>query len=137
METVRHYIESYAAERPDDVWLIAPDADAELTFADGATYRASSVEMLVREQVGWPVPIEMLGWWVRGLAAPGPVQQRTLDEEGRLSTLQQEGWAIEYSRYGEVGEVAMPSRMTARQDDRSVKIAVKRWQLSSRDDARD
>ena len=119
-------------------WRMLADAGgAELTFADGATYRAPSVETLVREQVGWPVPVEMLGWWVRGLAAPGTVQARTLDEEGRMSTLQQEGWAIEYSRYGEVGEVAMPFRMTARQEDRTVKVAVRKWRLASHDDTRD
>jgi outer membrane lipoprotein LolB len=48
--------------------MLADKQSAELTFADGATYRAASVETLVREQVGWPVPVEMLGWWVRGLA---------------------------------------------------------------------
>ena len=117
--------------------MLADEQGAELTFANGATYRAASVETLVREQVGWPVPVEMLGWWVRGLAAPGTVQQRALDEDGRMSALQQDGWAIEYSRYGEVGDVAMPFRMTARQEGRTLKIAVRRWRLSSHDDARD
>ena len=53
--------------------MLADKQSAELTFADGATYRAASVETLVREQVGWPVPVEMLGWWVRGLAVAGVV----------------------------------------------------------------
>lgn len=114
--------------------LQADEQGAELAFADGTSYHAASIETLVREQVGWPVPVETLGWWVRGLAAPGAVQQRTLDAAGLLSALQQDGWDIEYSRYGDVGDVAMPYRMTARQADRTVKIAVRKWQLSDSDE---
>jgi outer membrane lipoprotein LolB len=114
--------------------LEADDQGAELAFADGTTHRAPSVDALVREQLGWTVPVQRLDWWVRGLAAPGDVQRRALDAEGRLSALQQDGWDIEYDRYGDVGDVAMPFRMTARQQGRTVKIAVKKWRLLGRDE---
>jgi len=110
---------------------------APLEFADGTSYRAPNVDRLVREQVGWRVPVEKLAWWVRGLAAPGTVQGRTLDQEGRLDALQQDGWDIEYRRYAMVGEVAMPFRMTARRESRTVKIAVRKWRLSSQYDEQD
>ena len=114
--------------------LEADDQGAELAFADGTTYRAPSVNALVREQLGWSVPVERLNWWVRGLAAPGEVQRRSLDPEGRLSALRQDGWDIEYDRYGDVGDVAMPFRMTARQQERTVKIAVRKWRLLGGDE---
>jgi len=112
-------------------WRLLADADgAELEFADGRRYRADSIDELVRAQVGWQLPVEALAWWVRGLAAPGRLQQRVLDEEGRLSLLQQEGWLIEFGRYAVVGGETMPARMTARQQDRTVKLAVRKWELS-------
>lgn len=114
--------------------LEADDRGAELVLADGTTHRAASVDALVREQLGWTVPVERLDWWVRGLAAPGDVQRRSLDPEGRLSALRQDGWDIEYDRYGAVGDVAMPFRMTARRQERTVKIAVKKWRLSGGDE---
>lgn len=117
--------------------LLADERGAELEFADGTSYRAPSVDQLVREQVGWQVPVEKLAWWVRGLAAPGTVQRRTLDQEGRLNALRQDGWDIEYTRYAGVGEVAMPFRMTARRENRTVKIAVRKWRLSSQHDEQD
>lgn len=117
--------------------LLADERGAELEFADGTSYRAPNVDRLVREQVGWRVPVEKLAWWVRGLAAPGTVQGRTLDQEGRLDALQQDGWDIEYKRYAMVGEVAMPFRMTARRESRTVKIAVRKWRLSSQYDEQD
>jgi outer membrane lipoprotein LolB len=113
--------------------LLADGRGAELEFADGTLHRARSIDSLVRRQVGWAVPVEALAWWVRGLAAPGRVQQRVLDEEGRLSQLRQDGWDIEFARYGPVdglgGDLSMPLRMTARHADRTVKLAVRRWEL--------
>jgi outer membrane lipoprotein LolB len=115
-------------------WRLEADGrGAELAFADGTIHRAETVDALVREQLGWRVPVDKLDWWVRGLAAPGTVQGKSLDPQGRLSDLQQDGWRIEYGRYGSVGDAEMPFRMTARQDDRTVKIAVKKWRLSSQD----
>jgi outer membrane lipoprotein LolB len=114
--------------------LLAGDDGAELEFADGRLFRADSIDALVRNQVGWNVPVEMLSWWVRGLAAPGKVRRKLLDEEGRLSELSQHGWSIEYGRYGEVGGETMPLRMTARQEDRAVKLAIRKWQLKGIDE---
>jgi outer membrane lipoprotein LolB len=117
--------------------LLADENGAELEFADGTLHRARSIDSLVRRHVGWTVPVEALAWWVRGLAAPGRVQRRLLDEEGRLSELRQDGWDIEFGRYGSVsgpgGDLAMPLRMTARQADRTVKLAIRRWELPGAD----
>lgn len=113
--------------------LVADPGGAELEFADGALYRAESIDALVHGQIGWAVPVESLAWWVRGLAAPGKVQGRSLDEEGRLSELRQDDWRVEFGRYAEVagpgGAIAMPLRMTARQADRTVKLAIRSWEL--------
>lgn len=117
-------------------WRLQADpAGAELEFADGRLHRAESVDALVRAEVGWPVPVESLAWWIRGLAAPGPVQQRVLDEQGRLSELRQGDWNIEFGRYGSVGDVSMPMRITARQDERTVKLAIRKWQLAAPDES--
>lgn len=109
-------------------WRLTVDpGGAELSFATGERYRADSVEELVREQVGWSVPVEPLAWWVRGLAAPGRVESRRLEADGTLSRLQQDGWEIQFSRYIDVAGTSMPARLTARRDQRTVKLAVKRW----------
>lgn len=102
---------------------------AELEFADGRVFRADSIDALLRSQVGWQVPVDELSWWIRGLAAPGKVERNALDEAGRLSRLEQFGWTIEYGRYGAVGGETMPVKLTARQAGRSVKLAVRKWDL--------
>lgn len=109
-------------------WRLTVDpGGAELAFATGERYRADSVNELIRDQVGWSVPVQPLTWWVRGLAAPGRVESRQLDADGTLSSLHQDGWKIEFSRYLDVAGTPMPARLTARSDQRTVKLAVKRW----------
>jgi outer membrane lipoprotein LolB len=115
-------------------WRLEADAaGAELQLADGSLRRADTVDALVRAEIGWRVPVEALAWWVRGLAAPGRLEHRQLDDQGRLSELRQSGWRIEFDRYEEIGPLSMPVRLTARQDDRTVKLAIRKWELSAPD----
>lgn len=117
-------------------WRLEADpTGAELQLADGSLRRADSVDALVRAEIGWRVPVESLAFWIRGLAAPGPLEHRQLDEQGRLNELGQDGWRVEFDRYTEVGSISMPVRMTARQDDRTVKLAIRKWRLSADDES--
>lgn len=110
------------------------DRGAELELADGTLYRADEVQSLVREQIGWEVPIEALAWWVRGLEAPGAVESHRLGDDGTLEFLDQLGWEIEFSHYRDVGRTSLPLRLTARQAGRTVKLVVRNWSLGARHD---
>ena len=104
-------------------------AGAVLELADGSRYSANSVGELVREQLGWQVPVESLAWWVRGLEAPGDSGTMVLTENGTLSQLRQHGWEVEYGRYREAGGYGLPLKLTARQEGRTVKLAIREWSL--------
>lgn len=103
---------------------------AVLELADGEVFRASSVNALLEQQLGWEVPVDALEWWVRGLAVPGDQDVRKLGEQGKLLALTQLGWVIEYGKYLEVDGVTMPLKLTARQGSHTVKLAVRKWSLS-------
>lgn len=105
--------------------------EAVLTLADGAEYRAASVERLVAEQIGWAVPVAELSWWIRGLAAPGERARRSLGETGVLLDLQQAGWSVAFDRYRRFGDELMPGLVVARRGERLVKFAVRDWTLSA------
>lgn len=118
-------------------WRLRADSGGvELTFADGRQARADTVDELVRLEAGWPIPVESLAWWVRGLAAPGPVASLSLDELGHPEELSQDGWTVKFGRYGAVGAESLPMRMTARHGDRIVKLAVRKWRLADSSDER-
>ena len=114
--------------------LVAGAGGAELKLADGTIHHADSIDQLVRLQVGWEIPVDKLSWWVRGLAAPGEYQERSIDEAGNLSELLQDGWTIEYSRYRTFEGISLPVKLVARQADWKVKLAVRNWQLLEKKD---
>lgn len=113
-------------------WRLTANAGiARLELADGSSYRASSVEELVRNEVGWNVPVKALAWWVRGLAAPGDFSGRGIDEQGRLRSLEQHGWVIEFPRYARYNDESLPIRLTARRGDSKIKLAIRDWRLAA------
>ena len=119
-------------------WRLLAQADgAVLELADGTIHRANSIDQLIQNQVGWEIPVESLAWWIRGLASPGDYQQRALDEEGNLAELLQNGWAIEYGKYRIFEGVSLPVRMTARQADWKIKLAIREWGLEVDEDSRE
>jgi outer membrane lipoprotein LolB len=100
---------------------------ASLQRADGSRAEASSVEQLVLSEVGWYVPVEALGWWVRGLRAPGPSQQIEFDAAGRIVRLAQAGWTIEFERYRAVAGTELPGRIEAVRGELRLKLVAARW----------
>ena len=106
---------------------------AALRLADGSEHFADGVDALVQQQIGWPIPVKALQWWVRGLAAPGTIDAQQLGADGLLTSLAQFGWQIDFNRYASDTGVAMPVRLDARQNDYRVKLAIGRWHLPVND----
>ena len=114
-------------------WQLDIDPDlATLTLANGETWQAADVSSLVRDHVGWDVPVESLSWWVRGVAAPGRVDHQSFDDNGRMTLLSQHGWDVEYERYKEFSGMALPTRLDARNGERHVKFVMRGWTIPDR-----
>ena len=106
---------------------------AVLRLADGNEYFADGVDALLNQQIGWPIPVEALQWWVRGMAAPGTIDAQQLDASGLLKSLVQFGWQVDFNRYASNSGVMMPVRLDARQNNYRVKLAMSRWHLPGND----
>jgi len=106
------------------------DDHAILRDAQG-THTAPDVQTLLEQQLGWPVPVEALQFWARGLYAPGPVQSSEIDSQGLLVGLQQFGWTIEFNRYDDVQGELLPVRLEATHGQYRVKMAISNWQLEA------
>lgn len=119
-------------------WRLVADASgAELELADGSVKRATDIDLLIRDQVGWKIPADNLSWWVRGMVAPGAFTERVIDENGNMGNLLQDGWAIEYGSYKDFEGISLPVKMTARQAEWKVKLVIKKWNLDSQGAAND
>jgi outer membrane lipoprotein LolB len=106
--------------------LVRAGDDFTLTTQDGREYRASDVESLTEQVLGFRLPVPGLAEWVRGRAAPppapAPVRQRN-DAAGRLAELEQSGWQIEYQEYAG----ARPSRLRLIYPGVELRLAVSEW----------
>lgn len=105
-----------------------------LKMADGTEQTAADVDELIQERMGWPIPLDALQWWVRGLAAPGVIDNETIGPGGLLIGLSQFGWRVDFNRYDSYGGMELPVRLEATQGNYRVKLAIKRWQMDMRHD---
>jgi len=66
---------------------------------------------------------------VMGLSAPKPAARPRLEllGDGRLASLEQLGWRVEYQKYQTVESLPMPTRLEASNGTYRVKLAISRW----------
>ncbi len=104
---------------------------ATLKEANGAEQTAAGVNDLIQDRMGWPIPVDALHWWVRGLAAPGAAEDERFDQQGLLLSLDQFGWSVDFNRYVSFAGVVLPTRLDARRDNYRVKLAISRWRTEA------
>jgi outer membrane lipoprotein LolB len=108
---------------------IGPEG-AVLKEADGSEQSAPGVNTLIQDRMGWPIPVDALQWWVRGLAAPGAIENEKFDSEGLLISLGQFGWSVDFKRYASTAGAQLPVRLNASRENYRVKLAISRWRMN-------
>jgi outer membrane lipoprotein LolB len=106
-----------------------------LSTPDGARYRASDVDALMKTHLRWSLPVAGARYWILGLPVPGhPVGQLSLDAEGRLRDLAQDGWRISVLEYqnapAEPGGLVLPRRLFLLGKDVQLRIVITAWTAS-------
>lgn len=101
----------------------------QMSTSDGKTFTASSPEQLLKQQVGWAIPVSNLRYWVRGIPVPGIAAQKQLDTYNHLINLQQQGWNIQFLHYTSVRHIDVPSKIFLNNPELNVKILINQWQI--------
>ncbi len=90
---------------------------------EGAAARAE-----LERRVGFPLPLEALRYWVRGVPEPGAAADEVLDGgRQRLARLVQDGWQVDYAAWLEGDRGSLPRRLSAQRGDTRVRLVVDRW----------
>src|SRR3954462_15439638 len=76
--------------------LVRDGASVVLTTAEPKEYKASDAEALTEEVLGFRVPLTGLADWVRGRPSTESPASAEYAPDGRLRSLKQQGWSIEY-----------------------------------------
>jgi outer membrane lipoprotein LolB len=99
-----------------------------LKAADGTVFTETSDERLMERAIGLRLPLDGLVWWLSALPRPEVEFRAAAGEDGRLASLDQDGWHIEYSRYRQVGERWLPGRIFASRGELEFRLVVDAWE---------
>jgi outer membrane lipoprotein LolB len=94
-----------------------------LTTAESKEYRAADVESLTEEALGFRLPLAGLADWVRGRPSGGAPFQLRRGEDGRIRSLEQNGWKIDFTQY----EGALPTRLQLHYPGVELRLAISEW----------
>jgi outer membrane lipoprotein LolB len=103
---------------------IVREGDAvQLTTADGKEFRAPDSESLTERTLGFRLPLEGLADWVRGQPSPGAPAQIDKGPDGKLRSLEQRGWKVDYLEY----EAERPSLIRLAYQGIELRLAISEW----------
>lgn len=109
-------------------WKLSGDErQGQLEGVDEQPIRGADPEQLLRERVGWDVPLAALESWVRGLRARGPKADVQYDAQNLPAVLVQDGWKIEYRDWFTDSQPPMPRKLFAARGNARVRMAIERW----------
>jgi outer membrane lipoprotein LolB len=108
-------------------WKLSGDArGAVLEGIDPQPDTDSDPERLLRERLGWDVPLAQLGAWVRGMRAAGPSQVE-YDAQNLPALIEQSGWKVEYRDWLADREPPLPRKLFASRGNARVRVAIESW----------
>lgn len=90
-------------------------------------YQTRDPESWMRSRLGWTFPVQGLRYWVLGLPAPDRDAQLSLDPQGRLAVLTQDGWTLHYNEYQTQQGLDLPRRLEAVHGELRLRLFIDRW----------
>lgn len=95
----------------------------QLTTSEGKKYSAPDAESLTERTLGFRLPLEGMADWVRGRASADTPAKVDRGPDGKLRTLEQRGWKVEYQQY----EGTRPSLMHLTYPGVDLRLAISQW----------
>ena len=114
--------------------IVKKEAQIQIRDGRGELLTAGDPERVMRQQLGWALPLEVLPAWVQGrLLAEVGAEALTEDEAGRLQSFRQLDWQVRLERYqtvsGTAGSRDLPTRVTAENERTRLRLVVSEWEI--------
>jgi len=104
------------------------DDGVYLLTAQDEVLHADDAETLLKQSVGWHVPVSGFKYWVRGLPEPGvDVTNQQFDDQGLITEMQQADWNISIRRYMDVDGLDLPAKIFMHNDHVKLKLIIQTW----------
>jgi outer membrane lipoprotein LolB len=98
-----------------------------ITDKDGTEIEIRDAETELQTMYGWTIPVDSLRFWALGIPDPQQPASMEFDGDGRLATLEQQGWRVAIDQYRQAGGETMPRRLTARSEQGKVVLVIDDW----------
>jgi outer membrane lipoprotein LolB len=129
--------------------LVGDTQQMSVLDGQGQVLSQGHPELVVRQQIGWDLPLLALVSWAQGRPVAGaPVSNVSWDPQGRYTGFVQENWRVQYLAYYEYDAIGLdsssvpppteppaeavvrprPKTMALATGDYKVKVAFNRWQ---------
>jgi outer membrane lipoprotein LolB len=101
----------------------------KLTLADGEFRLGATPEALLVDLLGWSIPVNGLKSWIKGLPEPNVESISEIYGSGRLKSLRQNGWLVNYMAYfpEEKQPQQLPKRLFLKHENLEIKLVIERW----------
>lgn len=96
---------------------------------NGEKFWTADPEATFKERIGWSLPLRRIRYWALGVPQPEEPEEHTLDAQGRLLTLKQAGWEIQYPEYQTATYVELPRLIVIKSADVEARVVIDGWQL--------
>lgn len=96
-----------------------------LVDGDGVAQLNDLAEL--KKRIGFSPPLDYMPYWVRGLVSPKLDFESSLDMDGYVNSIAQNGWRVILQRYRKVGEVWLPHKISIEKESLKIKLVVDRW----------
>lgn len=98
-----------------------------LTDKDGEKTVLNDPEADLLYRYGWTIPVNSLRFWALGIPDSSIPAETELNDEGRLSHMEQSGWTVDITKYRDAAGQVMPRTLTAENPDTRVRMVIDRW----------
>ncbi len=108
--------------------IMSSDTGAMLITNDGKVYESKDAESLIKDKLGWNLPLISLANWVLGKPSIDKINASKWDADGKLMQLTQLGWNIQFINYQEVEMYQLPNKINLYSSDINAKLVIDRWE---------
>lgn len=109
---------------PDELTMVGADLDVRHRYIG-----EDAAEQFLAEQLGWQFPAASVRYWLLGIPNPGYQFEQKFDDAGKLTSISQLGWRVEYQRFAQVDEHLLPSKLGIQNTEVRLRLIVDRWSL--------
>jgi len=88
-----------------------------------------AADRFLEKELGWAFPARSIRYWLLGIADPAYDSALRFDDGGWLAGIEQNGWAVEYSRFERAGAYYVPGKIVMENGQARVKLVVDTWSL--------